>query len=235
MDSPGRPGASSSGTHRGLRLFYGGTFDPVHRGHLAIARAAADTLACVVRMMPAADPPHRSAPGANAAQRAAMLELAVEGDPRLCVDRRELERGGRSYSVDTLRAIRAEVGADLPIALLVGADSFTGLPTWRDWRSLFELAHFVVAERPGTGFDRVPAELSAVISGRWADSATALGAAPAGRVLRLHQPLHLASASEVRRRIDAGDDWRSLVPPAVADYIVEHRLYMNGSPPAPRL
>ena len=124
-----------------LAIWYGGTFDPVHNGHLAIARAAADTFGVPVTLVPAAGPPHRTAPGADAAQRAHMLDLAVAGDRRLRVDRRELQRPGPSWTVDTLRELRAERGAAAPLALLVGADSFRSLPTWKHWRQLPELAH----------------------------------------------------------------------------------------------
>src|SRR5690606_12349754 len=119
-----------------LHVLYGGTFDPVHAGHLAIARAAHDTLGVPVHLMPAADPPHRPPPGATAAQRVAMLELALEGEPGLRLGLRELARTGRSWSVDTLRGLRAEIGDAAPVALLVGADSFAGLPSWKSWREL---------------------------------------------------------------------------------------------------
>ena len=216
----------------GLLVFYGGTFDPVHNGHLAIARAAREALASTIRMMPAADPPHRPPPGASAQQRAHMLDLAVAGErPRgghgLCVDRRELQRDGRSYSIDTLRALRAEYGQQTPLALLVGADSFIGLPTWHQWRDLFDHTHFVVAERAGNPIDAtLPAELADALAGRWCDTPEALMQAPAGRVLSLRQPLHGASATQIRERIAAGLPWRDDVPEAVAAYIQDQRLYL---------
>lgn len=211
-----------------LQLFYGGTFDPVHNGHLAIARAARDELATTVRLMPAADPPHRAPPGASAAQRARMLDLAVAGERGLIVDRRELGRQGPSYSIDSLRELRAENGPGQPLALLLGADSFIGLPTWHEWRALFRYAHFVVAPRPGSPLDgELPQALAEEVKGRWAD-ATQLLAAPAGRVLVLDQPLQTESASEVRRQIAAGGPWRQWVPPAVAGFILAKALY-SGS------
>ncbi|MET0718340.1 MAG: nicotinate-nicotinamide nucleotide adenylyltransferase, partial [Pseudoxanthomonas sp.] len=97
-----------------LKLFYGGTFDPVHNGHLAIARAARDELDCTVRLMPAADPPHRAPPGADARQRAEMLDLAVIDERGLQVDRRELLRDGPSYTIATLRELRGEYGPLAP-------------------------------------------------------------------------------------------------------------------------
>lgn len=209
-----------------LRLFYGGTFDPVHEGHLATARAARDAMDCDVWLMPAADPPHRAAPGADAAHRAEMLALAVAQEDSLRIDLRELQRDGRSYTIDTVRGMREEFGADAPIALLVGADSLLGLPTWREWRALLDLAHFVVADRPGNPLDtQWPEPLAEALQDRWAGSPADLRAAPGGLLYRLRQPLHPGSATEIRRRIASGDAWEPLVPDAVADYIRRQGLY----------
>jgi len=209
-----------------LLVLYGGTFDPVHNGHLAVARHARDALAAQVHLMPAADPPHKGPTHADAEQRAAMLALAIGDEPGLQVDRRELLREGPSYTIDTLRALRGEIGSQAPVALLVGADSFIGLPTWKSWRELFDYAHFVVAERPGNGLeDELSAALSQRLEGRWAGSAADLQRDPAGRVLRLQQPLQPESASDIRRRIQAGERWQDQVAPAVAAYIAQNGLY----------
>jgi len=211
-----------------LLLLYGGTFDPVHNGHLAIARAARDRLDCPVRVMPAADPPHRPAPGACADDRLRMLELAIAGEPGLSVDRRELDLAGPSYTVETLCQLRREIGIEAPVALLLGADSFLSLPKWQQWRALFELAHLIVAERPGSGLDEaLPVQLAEVVAGRWADGPGALQRTPAGRVLRLNQPLFPISASEVRLRLAEGANWEALLPPAVAAYIRQRGLYRH--------
>ncbi|QDH70658.1 nicotinate-nucleotide adenylyltransferase [Marilutibacter alkalisoli] len=207
-------------------LLYGGTFDPIHNGHLAIARCARDALGVCVRLMPAADPPHRSPPGADAIQRARMLEIAVAGEPGLAVDRRELERDGRSWTADTLRALRAEIGPEQPVALLVGADSFLGLTGWKEWRSLFGLTHFVIAERPGSPLDGpLATELAEEVETRWVSTPEALGATPCGRIWRMRQPSTDISASGIRRSMARGGDWQSRVPPAVAAYIERHGLY----------
>lgn len=212
----------------GLRVLYGGTFDPVHNGHLATARAARDRLGCTVWLMPAADPPHRAPPGASAAARAHMLALAVAGESGLAVDRRELRHDGPSYTVRTLRALRQECGPSAPVALLLGADSFLSLPAWREWEALFTLAHLVVAERPGSPLQRLPPALAAATAGCWVQSPTALTQAPAGRLFALQQPLHAAAASDVRRQIAAGVGWQAQVPGAVADYITRTGLYRDG-------
>lgn len=220
MPEPGAP----------LALFYGGTFDPFHCGHLAIARHARDRLGATVRLMPAGDPPHRPAPGATAEHRARMLELAIAGEPGLQVDRRELERATPSWTADTLRGIRAELGPEHPVALLVGADSLLGLSGWKDWRAVPELAHLVVASRPGLPLDgELPPALAGVLEGRWTEEAGALRRAPAGRVFRLDQPLHPGSATQVRQRIAEGGGWQSLVPAPVAAHIARHGLYAGRS------
>lgn len=214
-----------------LHLYYGGTFDPVHLGHLAIAGAARDQLQVPVHLLPAADPPHRAPPGADAAQRAQMLALAIADAPGLLLDRRELDRAARqpgvpSYTVDTLRELRARLGPQPPLAWLVGADSLLGLPGWHQWEALFGLAHFIVADRPGSPLEQdLPPALATALSGRWAADAGDLLAAPFGRVLRLQAPLREESATAVRQRIAAGGDWRGLLPTAVADYIADRGLY----------
>lgn len=219
-----------------LRIYYGGTFDPVHLGHLAIARAARDELQVAVRMLPAADPPHRAPPGASAEQRCRMLSLAIGDEPGLLLDRRELERAARfpgrpSYTVDTLRELRSELGPSRPLAWLVGADSLLGLASWHEWEALFDLAHFVVAERPGSPLPAaVEGVLGQALEGRWADNEQVLFGSPAGRILRLHHPLRAESASAVRAQIAAAGPWRALLPPAVADYVADQGLYRPATP-----
>lgn len=211
-------------------VFYGGTFDPVHCGHLAVARAARDALRAEVRLVPAADPPHKDATHADAGQRAQMLELAIDGAPGLCVDRRELDRQGPSYSVDTLRELRREFGDAQPLAWLVGADSVLQLHTWHRWRELFALAHVLAVPRPDAPLDpdalaRLAPEVHAETAPR-RQAPEALAATPAGgfAVVPLEVPRE-ESSSELRRRIRAGGHWRAWVPARVAGFIVAEGLY----------
>ncbi|NYZ62635.1 nicotinate-nucleotide adenylyltransferase [Luteimonas deserti] len=207
-------------------LVYGGTFDPIHRGHLAIACAARDALRCTVHVVPASDPPHRAPPGADAGQRAAMVAIAIAHVPGLVLDRRELQRGGRSYTVETLAELRAALGPRRPLAWLVGADSLLGLSGWHRWTSLFDLAHLVVAERPGSGLDdAIPGVLADALRARWTERPDDLAAAPGGRVLRLRQPLSLVSATEVRAQLARGAPVDALLPPGVAAFIEATGLY----------
>ncbi len=214
-----------------LAVYYGGTFDPVHAGHLAVALAARDALGTQIRFVPAADPPHRAAPGADAVQRAEMLELAIAGTPGLVVDRRELDRAEPSWTVVTLEGLRGELGASTPLAWLLGADAFRGLPSWHRWRELFALAHLVVAVRPGHALEPLPAELADACTGRWTAGAEDLCASAAGRVHVLAMPPHPATSTRLRRALLAGEPAGDWLAPAVAAYIARHGLYTGGARP----
>jgi len=192
----------------------GGTFDPVHNAHLRVAWEAAEALDADVRLMPANVPPHRAAPVASPAQRVAMLRAALAGQSRLQLDERELRRNKPSYTIDTLREMRAEFGPDQPLILLVGADAFAGLPTWHEWTALFRFAHVAVLTRPGHGGE-LPAGLVAEIAGRRVPAASALRDAASGKVLDLAVTRLEISASAVRTLLAAGEEPRWLVPEAL--------------------
>lgn len=210
-----------------LRICYGGTFDPVHNGHLAVAAAAHAALSADVLLLPAADPPHRPPTGASAVQRSQMLHLAVR-DLAFCrVDERELQRDGPSYSVDTLKEIRREIGPEQPLAWLLGADSFRGLASWHHWRELFDLAHFVVAIRPGHELGQLDEPLRSVCARRWTQDAQALRSAAFGGLYRLVLPPRPESATAIRRSLAAGEGDLGWLPPVVAEYIREQGLYRS--------
>lgn len=214
-----------------LRIQYGGSFDPVHCGHLALARAARDTLRATVHFMPAADPPHKGPTGADAMQRLDMLRLAVTDEAGLAIDIRELQREGPSYSIDSVLALRAELGQDTPLALLLGADSFLSLPSWRRWRELLAQVHIVIAERPGNvlATQALPPELAAISQGRWQCQPQALQQTAAGYWYRLPMPLRQESSSTLRRALEQGaPHWQQWTPAAVAQYINAHQLYRRG-------
>jgi len=208
-----------------LTLIYGGTFDPVHCGHLAVARAAAAALHAEVRLLPAADPPHREAPHASGEQRARMLELAIAGDPGLLLDRRELARTGPSYSIHSVLEMRDELGEHAPLGLLLGADAFLGLPSWHLWRELLALVHVVVVRRPGHPLQPLPEVLAHALDGHWTQHPDDLRRLPAGRVLMLDVGERRESSTTLRQRLAGGGDWAALVPGAVAEYIRAQHLY----------
>lgn len=211
---------------------FGGTFDPVHVGHLRLAEEAAEALGlAAVRWIPAGQPRHRASPRVAAAHRLRMVELAIAGNPRFCLDAAEAESGEASYTVPTLARLRAELGAAQPLVLLLGADAYAGLPGWHRWPELFALAHVAVAHRPGFAVDAaaLPAALQAEHRARHVpgDDPAALAAAPAGRILSFPMTPLAVSATQVRALLASGRSARYLLPPAVIDYIDLHHLYRN--------
>jgi len=199
---------------RTLAIF-GGTFDPIHLGHLSVAWEASELLDAEVRLMPASVPPHRPSPLANAQQRVAMLKAALQKQSRLTLDTRELERSGPSYTIDTLAELRKEEG-DRPLVLLLGADAFAGLPSWHRWRALFDVAHIGVLSRPGVDVAWSD-ELLTEIGPRLIDDASALRVLPAGKVIELSvTPLEI-SATRVRELLAEGRDPRYLLPCGLFD------------------
>ena len=199
---------------RPLAIF-GGTFDPVHIGHLSVAWEASELLDADVHLMPAAVPPHRPPPTASADQRMAMLRAALQGQSRLTLDGRELQRTGPSYTVDTLSELRAEQG-DRSLILLIGADAFAGLPSWHRWREIFDAAHIGVLSRPGIE-STLPEVLGQAVEGRRVTSPGVLHDCAAGKVIELAvTPLEI-SATHIRELLAAGRDPRYLLPAGLFD------------------
>ncbi len=205
----------------------GGTFDPVHFGHLRLAEEAREALDLAgVRWIPAGQPPHRPAPRVAAAHRLEMVRQAVSGNFAFTVDDAETASGEPSYTVATLERLRAEQGSR-PLVLLMGADAFLGLAAWHRWRDLFALAHVGVATRPGFGLslEELPAELAVDCAERLSDDPAALRTAPAGRVVQFAMTPLAISASLLRARLAAGLSARYLLPDPVREYIDRHHLY----------
>jgi nicotinate-nucleotide adenylyltransferase len=212
----------------------GGTFDPVHLGHVALAEAALAGLPLSeVLWLPSGSPGHRAAPLASAHDRLAMLRLATAGHARYRIDAAELDSAAPTYTVHTLTRLRAQLGRAQPLVLLLGSDSFLSLPTWLRWHELFDLAHIAVASRPGyLPADGGPKpELSAEIARRSARP-DQLGASAAGRVAYFSMPLVDISASAVRAGLAGGADMRNLLPAAVLAYIRSQQLYSKETPKA---
>lgn len=206
---------------------FGGTFDPIHYGHLRPALEMREQLALSeVRFIPASRPPHRSEPSASPQQRLAMLNLALQGIEGMNIDERELLRDGPSYMADTLRSLREEVGTR-PLVLLLGLDAFLGLTTWHQWQSIVELAHMAVATRPG--WERAQLEGNGELAQLWrahrSDSHAVLHQSPAGRIVMTEvTPLDI-SATKIRAQLQQGLSPRFLLPDSVLDYIERNRLY----------
>lgn len=210
-----------------LHIMMGGTFDPVHNGHLRVAVELRELLgARQLHLLPSHVPPHREQPGASAEQRLAMLRLAVSGEPGLVVDERELRRGATSYTVDTLRTLREELGPQAPIALVLGMDAFAGLPQWHEAEAIPRLAHVIVVARPDYPLDERH-EAVQWLRAHEVEDAARLESRPAGYILLARPPLLTISATDIRGRVAAGRSVRYLLPEAVQEYIVQHGLYQQ--------
>jgi len=208
---------------------FGGTFDPIHYGHLRLAEEMDEAIGLErVLFIAAGQPPHRGAPRTEAAHRLEMVRRAIAGNPRFAADAREVTSPRPSYTVDTLTALRAELGAEQPLWLLLGADAFLELPTWHEWRQLFELANIAVAARPGSRAlrsDDLKDPLKSEVLKRLVASSPAAG--PAGSVqLRQMTPLDI-SATAIRDTLARHGSARYLLPDVVLDYIHEHQLYIH--------
>lgn len=219
----------------------GGTFDPIHYGHLHPAREVAKRLDLKqVHFIPAANPPHRSAPVASAQHRLAMLKLALKDYPVFIPDDRELKRMGNSYTYNTLETFRKELGNDIPIMMFIGADAFSEFNTWHQWQDISDLAHIIVIARPGYSFT----ELSAFIS--TAKKSTPSGKSPNWKECKIIDQLYDQShglvffqtvtpvdisATKIRSLLagDKHDDNELLqaLPSAVYAYINKHNLYTS--------
>ena len=203
---------------------FGGTFDPIHYGHLRTAFELLQALKLgQVRFLPAGNPPHRLDPLAPSDLRLQMVRAAVAGQPGFTVDDREIRRSGVSYSIDTLTEMRHEY-PERSLCLLLGMDAFLGVPTWHRWSEIFQLCHVVVAHRPGWKAP-ITGPLGEVMVDRGTGSVRDLHSSPAGRIyVRAVTQLEIAS-TDLRALIMSGQDLRYLVPEAVRDLIARSGCY----------
>jgi nicotinate-nucleotide adenylyltransferase len=214
----------------------GGTFNPVHNGHLAIARQTREALGLdQILFVPSNHPPHKSHDSLAPAQdRYAMVRLAIASDSSLAISDVELRRPGKSYSIDTIRMLQKEYGAQTELVFLIGLDAFLDFPSWRDPRTLLELCPFVVLSRPGLSFRSLSANalLPPIPDHSLADLDT-------GQILHLEVPLGkqrltclqlppcAISASDIRSRVRRGLPVVNLLPHLVESYILQHHLYQE--------
>jgi nicotinate-nucleotide adenylyltransferase len=209
----------------------GGTFDPIHYGHLRLAQEVGEGLKLgEVRFVPSGTPPHRTVPRISALERLEMVRIAVRDNPLFGIDEREVQRSGPGYTVDTLTELRREIGSTRPLCLLVGADAFLDLATWSRWHELFSLAHIVVAHRPGfpvdSWQDRMPQPLAREYASRMLRQPLAVHLAPAGGIAVVAIAALDISATRIRDCIAAGTSPRYLLPDSVLDYIQSKQLYI---------
>ncbi|BBA37108.1 probable nicotinate-nucleotide adenylyltransferase [Methylocaldum marinum] len=204
---------------------YGGTFDPIHYGHLRTALEVKEGAGMdEIRFVPCRLPPHRAEPEADPALRLKMLELALhDAEPGFSIDTRELDRQGPSYMVETLASFRTEIG-NRPLCLIAGLDAVNGFPRWHRWRELFELAHIVVMRRPGTAPD-FTGDLAQYVAERSAEHAAALSLRPHGSIHFVDVTQLDISATRIRETVRSGKSARYLIPEPVLRFIESKRLY----------
>ena len=205
--------------------FMGGTFDPVHNGHLRTALEIQQWLEVdQVCLIPSKMPVHRDEPGCTSEQRLAMVQAAVEDEPSLAADDCEIRSLKPSYSVLTLQALRQRIGTQAPLCMIMGMDAYLGLNRWHQWQQIPELAHIIVVTRPGYQFEP-NAEMAEFTARHRVDSKEQILDRPGGQVL-IHEltPLGI-SATQVRQQVSRGESPRYLLPDPVWHYIRLHRLY----------
>lgn len=212
---------------------YGGTFDPIHFGHLRLALELADAFRLErVVFLPAGLPYHRGREAhATAEQRLTMVKLAIQRDARLDVDDRELKRGGPTYTIDTLTEVRAERGPDVPLVFLTGSDAFARIESWHRWTELFELAHFAVAIRADDGAwaSKGPGAFPKEVWPRITLNLRELLGSPAGKVMTCAMTPLAISSTALRTAVREDASIRYLAPDPVVEYIRSHRLYRPGA------
>ncbi len=204
---------------------FGGTYNPVHNGHLRSAlELCAELELRELRLMPCYQPVHRDKPECSVSQRLRMLDLAVEGEPTLSIDRREIDRSGPSYMVDSLIDLRAELGEQTALCMVVGSDAFAKLETWHRWQELLDYAHIIVLARPGYEGPE-STSLNESLRKVQVNNKAELFENIAGSVLMVELTQLLISASAIRELIRSGKSPRFLLPESVWQYICEQNMY----------
>ena len=208
---------------------YGGTFDPIHYGHLRLAEELNEAFGfSELYFIPSGSPRLRNAPIASKHHRVAMLSMAIQDNKTFMLDEREMVRDGESYSVVTLREFRKEVGSECALCFIMGSDVFLSLSKWHCWHEMFELCHIIVADRPGyisTLNNSMPQALTEALVSRQASSISDLKESPCGLIFIAPTTLQDISATVIRGSIAADKSVRYLVPDAVLEYIKTNRLY----------
>lgn len=203
-------------------VVFGGTFDPVHDGHLAVARAARDRLGAKINFLPAGDPAHRDGPTASGLHRLAMLQVAIGRERGFAIDTRELSRDGPTWTIDTVEDLRRELPPGTPIVLVIGMDSLRQFTTWKRWADILAQAHLLACTRPGQGMPtaRDLGDLAACL----ASEARELLDSPGGRILIEPTTAVNIASTGVRAALAAGQAPAG-IPAPVRDYIQHHHLY----------
>ncbi len=210
--------------HKIIGIF-GGTFNPIHNGHLRLAIELYERLDLAqVRLIPAACPPHKEQPDVTSQQRLQMVQAAITGIQGLTFDDRELQRQGLSYTIDTLSSLRNDYPAN-PLALIFGMDAFLGLPSWYKWEFIMDFAHIIVVTREQSGCQNITNTMNAFLHKYQTDNPQDLITKTAGKIWLQDIPTLNISATQIRAIIAAGKNPTYLLPPAVLDLINTQQFY----------
>ena len=210
---------------------FGGTFDPIHYGHLRIAEEIVKTVGLQkLYFVPAGMPRLRHSPVASPQHRVEIVRLAIQKNPDFVLDEREINRGGVSYSIDTVREFKQEFGEEIRLCFVLGADAFINLPEWNNWKELFNLCHFIVSTRPGYTLtlikELLSKELREECSQRWVSNTESLRKDTSGLIFIASTTMLDISATSIRAHIAVGRSVRHLVPSVTVNYISENKLYL---------
>lgn len=210
---------------------FGGTFDPIHYGHLRVAEEIVEAVGLQkMCFVPAGIPRLRHIPVALSQHRAEIVRLAIQSNPVFVLDEREICRDGASYSIDSVREFKQEFGEEVRLCFVIGIDAFIKLAEWNSWRELFNLCHFIITTRPGYVFTSIhellPKELKNECSQRWVSNVGSLRKVASGLIFIVSTTMLDISATSIRAHIAAGKSVRYLVPDMVVSYITANKLYL---------
>jgi len=210
---------------------FGGTFDPIHYGHLRVAEEIVETVGLQkMYFVPAGMPRLRYSPVASSQHRVEIVRLAIQKNPDFVLDEREIYRDGVSYSIDTVREFKQEFGEEVRLCFILGADAFIKLPEWNNWKELFNLCHFIVSTRPGYSLtlikELLSKELREECSQRWVSNTESLRKDTSGLIFIASTTMLDISATSIRAHIAAGRSVRHLVPSVTVNYISKNKLYL---------
>lgn len=204
----------------------GGTFNPIHFGHLRMAQELTDALKLSeVRFIPSANPPHKAAPKVSAQQRAQMVQLAIDDNPLFKLDRRELERTGASYTIDTLISLREELGKNASLCLMMGSDAFTKLDSWHRWQEMLDYCHIILVQRPNSKTEKLSDKMTAFLSAHYTENIDDLAEKSAGYIHMQAITAQDISATKIREILALSCSPKYLLPDNVLNYIQQHQLY----------
>lgn len=217
-----------------MQLFgiLGGTFNPIHFGHLRMAQELADALNLAeIRFIPSANPPHKAAPVVSAQQRADMVQLAIANNPLFKLDACELNRTGASYTIDTLISLREELGEKVSVCLIIGSDAFSHLDNWYRWQELLNYCHIVLVQRPSSltqskqAQPKLSGQMTAFLTENYTESVDDLAKKTAGYIHMQHITAQDISATNIRKKLASSHSAKYLLPEQVLAYIKQQHLY----------